>query len=372
MGCFHFAVKRKPPFKFKGLEYIKNIETSLRSIPNIDNIEIYFDEDFRKLSLDVRGKILNLEDGEWSFPDVTFGVIKFEVYIPFRIQAKLSREKEIYLTTFTEKFKVSVYQTYHLPVAFVETVNPSQECDPSSAVQIIREFLRQEFKNLKPGIIQFECLGPSPFHANFFIKNEVIEESNKANWRFKTKYLIGGGYDNIEFYFNQEVFNNPEKAKEGLIEELTYEAGFFYYIQSLHVQKMHSWREIEKILDRLIYIHGKKLTKKGLRDFFIFPHLISKAFMSIVEFKVSEFSCSDSIRNDYNDVYSHQEEEYLKSYIDEQIKKDYSYPTEDMHKLIDFLEGRRTKTIEYFIALLSAILGGAIGSILTILLSKTY
>lgn len=40
VGCFHFGVKRKQPFKFIGSDYIKEPQTTLQSISNINNKKI--------------------------------------------------------------------------------------------------------------------------------------------------------------------------------------------------------------------------------------------------------------------------------------------------------------------------------------------
>jgi hypothetical protein len=46
------------------------------------------------------------------------------------------------------------------------------------------------------------------------------------------------------------------------------------------------------------------------------------------------------------------------------------YPTSQVREVITLLENRRSKTIDNFIVLISAVLGGIIGAILTLLVSS--
>lgn len=68
IGCFHFGIKKIPPFKFKGSEYIKELRTALQSISNIDNINIYCDDIFENWSIDLTQELQNIKRGKGFFP----------------------------------------------------------------------------------------------------------------------------------------------------------------------------------------------------------------------------------------------------------------------------------------------------------------
>ena len=78
---------------------------------------------------------------------------------------------------------------------------------------------------------------------------------------------------------------------------------------------------------------------------------------------------NNNIQSDYRNIYK-KEEHYFQSDIDKQIKERFVYPTKQIYQLIEFLESRRLRSVENLVVLISAILGGAIGAILIILLSN--
>jgi len=371
IGCFHFGIKKIPPFKFKGSEYIKELRTALQSISNIDNINIYCDDEFKNWSTDLIQELPNIGEGNGFFPKPMYMDIEFDVYIPFRIQKQLFEKSASFLETFTERFKISLHYTYHFPVTFIEPVNPSQKSTPSDAVVIVREFLEQEFKSSKSDYIQFEYLGPSPFHADCYIQPGETKDDSNVDWKFQAKiYPQKYSYNEIVFYFNPGILEKAEEAKEVIIEEIQGELGFFYNIVQLEVVKMHDWEKIEKLVEDLV--SAQRMTGvKGFLKKFVLSKRINEAFTSIAEFESDEIFFNSIKQKDYRDIYSDKKiETYFQSYIDNEIKEQLTYPTKQTFQLISFFERRRIKNIENFMILISAVIGGVIGSLLTILLSK--
>ena len=375
IGCFHFGVKKIPPFKFEGSEYINKLRTTLQSISNIDNISIYCDEEFENSSTDVTEELPNISKGVGLFPKPLFMDIEFQLYIPYRIQAQLLEQtglkQEIeFLETFTEKFKVSIHYTYDLPVAFVEPINPSQKGTSSEAVIIVRKFLIHEFESSKSDYIQFEWLGPSPFHADCYIQSGETPGDNERNWEFEVKRLSQRGYDTIIFYFNPIIFAKAEEAKEAIIEEIQDELGFFYSLEQIEVEKMYDWEEIQDSVDQLISIQREKGIKGFLKKMFTCSKHINEAFISIAEFESNELFHRNIILRHYRNIYSDKKETYFQFYVNKKIKDRFTYPTKQGVELISLFESRRIKSVEIFVVLISAMIGGGIGALLTIFLSK--
>ena len=78
-----------------------------------------------------------------------------------------------------KNFQIKIKDSYHLPIALVEIIDPSETPKPSSAVQIVREFLRSEFKRINSDFLRFECLGPSPFHFDcYMVPGEFSDDDN--------------------------------------------------------------------------------------------------------------------------------------------------------------------------------------------------
>lgn len=370
IGCFHFGLKKTPPFRFEGSEYIRELRAALQSISNIDKISVDCEEEFKTLSIDVSEELPNIQNGPGFFPIPLYMCVEFEVYIPLRIQAELVRQEATTLRTFTERFRISIYYTYHLPVTFVELVNPSQESTPSDAVQIVREFLEREFNKSKSDYIQFEFLGPSPFPADCFIYPGKTVADEEVDWIFQARRLARRGCDQIVFEFNPRFFAKATEARDAIIEEVIHELGFFYFIVQREVGKINDWIRIQGIVDQLITIERMKRVKGFLEGVFTRSKLISEAFTAIAEFQSNEIDLHHDIQTHHRHIRSGRKELYFESEIDDEIKERMSYPTKEIRELVSFFESRRARTIETLVVLGSAIVGGAIGGLLAILLSN--
>lgn len=370
IGCFHFGVKKAAPFKFEGKEYIKELLEALQTISNIDNVSIHCEEEFEIFSMDIKKEVPNIENGYGFFPYSQFMRIEFEIYIPFQIQAQILKKEIERLKTFTEKFRVWIRSNFFFPVTFVEPVNPSQESSPSSAVRIVREFLEREFKDSKSDYIRFESLGPSPFHADCFVEPREAPSYGEIEWRFDHRYISRKGFNKVMFSFNSKFFTETVKAKRALVKEILSELGFFYYVVQTEVVKMNKWTLIENLVKQLIDIHRKGGIRNFIRKIFVSHKELNEAFISIAEFESNELFLHSVITRNYRNVYSGNIDTYFQPYIDQEIKGSSAYPTKQANQLMSLFESRRIKRVEIFVLLISAMIGGVIGSLVTILLSK--
>lgn len=370
IGCFHFGLKKSPPFRFEGSQYIGELRRVLQSISNIDKISVDCEEEFKTLSIDLSEDLPNIQNGPGFFPTPLYMYIEFEVYIPFRIQAQLLGQEVRMLRTFSEKFKISIYHTYDFPVTFVEPLEPSQQATPSQAVRIVREFLDQEFKNSKSEYIRFEYLGPSPFHADCYIQPGKTQGDEEVDWTFRARHLPRRGYGNVVFEFNPTVFAEAADAREPIMAEIVHELGFFYWIRQSEVVKMHDWASILRSVGHLTTIQRMIWMKGFLQGFFVRARLISDAFTAITEFQMKEFDSRHYTQRRYRNLLIDREELDFQTYIDDEIENRITYPSEEVRKLVTFFEGRRAKTVEAVVLLGSAAVAGAMGALLTRFLSN--
>lgn len=369
IGCFHFGLKEQYQLKFKGSEYIRELRETLELISNVNNIEIYCDDRFKNFSIPITQELPNIQNGIGFFPKPSFMIIEFEVYIPFRIQSQLLQLKVSFLETFTEKFKISIEYTYHLPVTFVEPLDPSEEPTPSEAVGVVRKFLEHEFKNVKSDNIQFEFLGPSPFHIDCYIYPEESDGKGEVDWKLKSEIFSQRGYDRMIFYFNSTQFMNAEEAKEKIFDEILNEIGFFYYIVQTDVERMNDWGKIQNLINQLIFIQRSKGVKAFFTKIFTLSKLIDETLTSLAEFESEELYFNNTNQKDYRDLFS-MRDGCFQPYIDKEINDRIVYPTKEVSRLISFFESRRTKAVESLVVLIAATLGGGVGALLTILLAE--
>lgn len=135
-------------------------------MPEPDNYKDYYTKELKKNL----GQISSIKEINISFNEIGEKIIEFELYIPKRIQEELSSFKKEEIDT--EKFGIIIQDSFHGPVTFVEPINSKDLDNPSFAVQVTREFLRREFEKYSSSNMEFTCIGPSPFHAEFIVVHD--------------------------------------------------------------------------------------------------------------------------------------------------------------------------------------------------------
>jgi len=366
IGCFNFGVKKTPPFEFKGSEYLEELQKTLLKVNDLTNLTIHSDEDFPKYKESINKKTLNLQKDKGHFPNPLVLEIEFSLHIPYKIQAKIIGDKKKYLRTYTENFNVKIINGYEIPVAIVESINPKKKNDPTSAVQIVREYIRNEFKEIKSEYIRFECLGPSPFHLDCFLKPK--KPSKESEWFFETEEILQKGYDEMIIYYNQNEFEDAEEAMQNLKFTIRDELGFYYFSQQARVQRMHSWSALQKKLQKLIEIQQTKGILGTYKKFFLRPKLIGELFTGLATFEGENIFGNNYHQNNYKQTFYVEEEIIFKKFIDKRLDEKDDYPIQQISNLVSFFESRRVKSLELTMAIIASLIGGAIGSLITILL----
>ena len=120
----------------------------------------------------------------------------------------------------------------------------------------------------------------------------------------------------------------------------------------------------------MISIQRTKGIKNFFKKLFIRSELINEALVSLTEFESKDLYSQNIIQRDYSDLYSDKEEKHFQPFIDKELEERVDYPTKEMSQLVAFFESRRIKALEVLIFLVSAIIGGTVGALLTILLAK--
>lgn len=365
IGCFNFGIKKKLPFNFKGDNYLKELENCLTKISNLNNLNIESDDDFKDWTLTIDEDLPYLSKSGDFFPSPYILDIQFELYIPFRIQAEITDTKEKYLGTNSENFRVSIHYNYHFPVTIVEVINPSKETDPSTAVQIIREFLKKEINTKNEKYIKFESLGPSPFHIDCFIKPNDSDK-DPDNWLIESEETTQKGYDSIIFNYNTSVFKDADEALDYLRDSIIEEFSFVYKYISIRVEKMYQWSEIQTLVERLVTIQKTNGIIGIWQKIYTRSSLIGNVYTELAEFESKSISVAGLRQKEYNEIYRVKDELFFQNFIDNELNEHINYPSKQMAELVSFFESRRVKNIELIIAIFASLIGGAIGAMLTI------
>jgi len=366
VGCFHFGIKKSPPFKITILEYIHEIEIFLQSISNISNIVIEKNK-IKDYTFDV------VEDpppiNHEVFPAISPLNIKFEIYIPFRIQEQFATSIALLsMSTKTEKFIVRIQDNIHCPITIVELVDPQINADPSDAVVIVREFLTQQNQKFDSKLITFQCLGPSPFHANFYIR--VPQKQDKEfPWFFWSESFNAGSYADIDIYYDKDVLKDVEEAKTYIYKNIGMELSLFYRINQYKEVRIDDWEKVEKHFNDIIEIQRKNGLFSAFRRYFS-SKTLSESFISIAEFEKNDVFYKIGLKESITVIYDKDNPSLLlKWYIDNEVSSIVEYPTKQLLDLANLFEHRRENAVELVTLIISAIIGGVIGSVITTLLS---
>jgi hypothetical protein len=217
-------------------EYLEALHNTLESISNVSNIDIDCTEKYEKTILQPDDEGGELRDGATPYPSLDDISISFTLYIPYRVQADLWDGSG----TESENFRVTVLSTFDLPVAFVEPLDGLHR--PSTSVVIVRNFLGKAINGSKESKVAFKCLGPSPFHSDFY-----IDRTNSAT-RITCESTAQRGYDTHRFLYDARSFKTLDAAKLPIWYDLSTEIGFFYRIVWIEARRATSWGQISEWL----------------------------------------------------------------------------------------------------------------------------
>lgn len=151
VGCFGFSTD--DTLAGRASAFYDDLSNALEKIENLTELKVDLgDTQF--------GETLLSPNGDSFFPHCYNTTVYFKLYIPFKVQEALG------FPCSTEKFEVFIVHHYHYPVTYIpaEREGGIPPYDLSGRIALVREYLKSKFKS---EVLNFFCVGPSPFHATF-------------------------------------------------------------------------------------------------------------------------------------------------------------------------------------------------------------
>ena len=356
VGCWDFGIRCKLSSSISVDQYVDLLEKGLESISSLNNLNIQRRSDHIGITKIVsKNEIHNDEETE-IFSHHNVWSITFDLFIPFRIQKEVGinyRKSDIK----TENFKIYILHDYHNPIVFVELLSADEPFAPSSAMVVVREYLERECQKSSHDLV-FSCLGPTPFHADFYIEAGAVQNIDDT---FEIQELASRGYSDITFLYHPSLFDTVQDAFKELIFELKNELGLFYEIQRNNSILYDSWDRIGKLVNDLTE-HPKRIVRHGQN--------IRKLSILLAKFEVDRISDEHYIQDNFRKLYGKGLSTYLKNYVKAEIAGRPIFPARPITDLIGFIEGRRLKVLEFLVVLVAAVVAGGIGSLITILINQ--
>ncbi len=360
VGCFHFGfIGTASSLIFNPEEWVRNLENKLCSITNISEIVIDGPRNVGEVEFKNIDEIPTISEGiDGAFPD-SFGMyIKFKLYIPERIQREIKDSSNP--RTYTENFLVEIFYSFYMPVAIITPIDPTKKPKPATSVMLVRNFLESEFKKNKFEYIDFQWLGPSPFHVDFY-----IYEEDQNFFKDDEKYLISEkkqlGYNEIEIKYNNKYYDNEEEFFYDNQLSITDEFAIYYKMVSIRNFIDDKWmgiyHKIQLMVDEFVSNKRLKLNKSISKN-------LDRVLVEFSNFKMLNIECRNDIENMYSRKYQI-DEGFVKSHLTNEKNEKIDYPTKEVGELLYLFEQRKVKKTEYLILIISALLGGVVGSLLT-------
>lgn len=137
----------------------------------------------------------------------------------------------------------------------------------------------------------------------------------------------------------------------------------FYEILKIEKEQFEYWDELSDLLTKINENENFNVLK-FYKNLFL-SKCINKCTNLLIKFEIEKMHAESSMREFYYDTYNSGTPTYLKSFVDERLKNKPFFPIKQANKLLGFYENRQQKTKEFFVIVISAIIGGLIGCIFT-------
>lgn len=361
VGCWDFRLRHGSLLQVSSKnQYVDLLKKGLEDVSSLNNLEILPFGD-GEIKIDKR-RLPETDAGQMFFVRGLLRHIKFDLYIPFRIQKELGRH--MYTSPLrTENFRIHIHYPYYGPVSYVELVGDENLLHPSNAMAIVREYMKSQLSRLSSDVV-FAFVGPTPFHANFQLEGYTHYDSTDNV--FGCEKLDKPGYADVTFRCRADDFSVAGDACEALFRELDHELDLFYEIRRRDFRNYKRWGEIEKRTSNLTE-HFKKV---GWRERFRATRArgreLADLYTSLVRFEADHIVDQNRVDEGYRSTYERQDSTFLRSFLESALKSRPVFPTKQVTDLVVFIEARRSKSVELLTVLIAAAVGGIVGSLITL------
>jgi len=358
VGSFHFAWE--PPKGAKDQQptveqYVKAVTNALNAIPTIKKVEIDHEE-YVGDDLGVASPLPDWSEGEGFYPGFDYFKLTFEVFMPRRLQDELLHKTDD--AAGTERFRI--YQTYgyEAPVTFIRPLAPTGDHAPSTSVRLVRDYLKREFATSRDGI-SFQCLGPSPLHADFFLRDNA--QGLTPDYPFIATVETPAGYDQVEIWYDPNLHRSVEAAFDNLLFELTPQLSDCYAVYAGNARAVNAWDVLSHDLDTLLN-RGKVSRPRRIWRALWRGQALAKLHQTIAEFEADAVDNANFIERTRKQLVRSKPIIPLKPLLDVAVDDCERFALRQVEKLVGHVEARRYNQLTLIVALAAAIIGGVVGA----------
>jgi len=380
IGCFSFEVPdadlhdfHNPKGSYSLVDFKKDLEEALSSIPSLDNIDV---SDFNTTRLGRKASWRNeIEQSLHDFPhegnhrggdlkpQLSAGFISFTITIPIHTQKKVFAFGHPMPGT---NFEVDIRFGGGMPVAFVRA--PEGSLRPSMAVAIVREFLESEFEQRINAIspIRFTSMGPSPMWNDCF----MIRSGKALSAPIEVTSVETHGYQQIAFLFDDasssdSVEERYEELKDAVADELSYYYELVSRRNVVGIQRSF----IEHELEQLVEIHRRSGLRAWFKRVFGGGRRANDLMLDILAAKSEISYAFRGARSEWERLrglspihaFDHSFEAELGS------PDDGDDDAGEVENIVSLLTERHSRDVQLVSVIVSSVLGGLVGAAITAL-----
>ncbi|MER6191983.1 hypothetical protein [Streptomyces cyaneofuscatus] len=304
-------------------------------------------------------------------PIPAHGQVRFRITIPSRVQERL-KGWSVSDDNRVQDFIVFIDLDSRYPCTFVIPQDPEGErLRPSGAMIIIREFLKEELGKLgDKATVRLTTMGPSPFHADFYVSEGEGGDPVEPNFSLTRKH--GHGYSVWDFQFDGTSFDTPQQALVKILERCRSEFGSFYRIEASGLVELRTVKSFTKEVQEAVSSYRRKGVKNWLHRVIRMRGEIRDLALQLLTLQIdiaerrrSSSSLVDALRERNPTL-------LLEKELSD--KSDYEY-TEDLERyseILKVLETQQTQTVQRITAFCVSLLGVVVGAVLTAVLRRSF
>ncbi|SHH37736.1 hypothetical protein SAMN05444169_7141 [Bradyrhizobium erythrophlei] len=353
ISCWWFASRDRDLEKtFDPTSHVAEIKRAPKSVENLSNLTIEADENF----IAIPGDDENSEYNKF-FPLFHSLYIGFDIFLPVRVQQKYNPLD--FRLDAVENFCVKIICKRPMPVAHIHYTVAGGEADvndfsPSTAAMIVRQYLEEKLRdNTK---VDFQSLGPSPFHGDIFLDQSPQGGAIEAP---KDLTKPGSGYRTL--YFPTVAIKPNAQLAELVAKNHGTRRAFYTVIR----RRNYAQRLARAVTDGSLELlrpperTGRWATFQHWRGYRARVDEVFTALLNEKMNRVSQGQLALEIEED---------ETILRSgplyHLLERTRDAAQMPDEDIRELLVMLEERRRGYFENVATLFSGLVGGVLGAAL--------
>lgn len=358
VGSFFFSLDfSKTPANLTIGSFVNEVRRVLESIHSVSDLEVFYNKELSNPDELIDRNFYKNKDVplELVFPYIYYFEAKFKLTLSKSYQREIIGNVDLSDNDLPEDiFNVKITYKYENSIVFVRIENSNRKNDGSKAVKLVREYLRAEFRSIKT-YVTFKCLGPSPFHANFYVSRDDTLETNQIN------LIEGIGYDDIEIIIGDKKDFFDISHEDRFMIDFSHELDIFYTCVTTRNWFSHRWSNIKEKISQLEIYQNKRFSPLY---YFQKRKLISSVLLDLWVFNNDKIASENEISTRHS-KFSYHKDGIIKNYIDREIKKSPKYTVKETIELVQFFEQKNAKSFELGMAFITSVIGGIIGAVIT-------